>query len=57
MLVDGLWTHHEKVSDPFETEVTIPNINCKSCTLQVIQFMEQHGANNPGNFHNVVLCL
>jgi hypothetical protein len=30
--------------------VTLPNISCKRCTLQVIQFMEQHGANNPGNY-------
>ncbi len=50
VLVDGLWTHQAKVSDPFETDVAIPNINCKACTLQVIQFMEQHGPNNPGNY-------
>jgi hypothetical protein len=50
VLADGLWTHQAKVSEPFETDVTIPNINCKACTLQVIQFMEQHPVNNPGNF-------
>lgn len=50
VLVDGLWAHQAKVSEPLETDVTLPNINCKSCTLQVLQFMEQHGVNNPGQF-------
>ncbi len=50
VLADGLWPHQAKVTDPWETDVTIPNINCKSCTLQVVQFMEQHPVNNPGQF-------
>ena len=50
VLVDNLWPHQAKVTDPWETDVAIPNINCKSCTLQVIQFMEQHPMNNPGQF-------
>ena len=50
VLADGLFQHSAKTDQPFETDVTVPNINCKSCTLQVIQFMEQHGANNPGQF-------
>jgi hypothetical protein len=50
VLADGLFVHQARVAAPFETDVTIPNINCKSCTLQVIQFMEQHGVNNPGEF-------
>lgn len=50
VLADGLFMHHERVTTPFETDVTLPNINCKRCTLQVIQFMEQHGANNPGMY-------
>jgi hypothetical protein len=50
VLVDGLWTHQARTADAFETDVTIPNINCRACTLQVIQFMEQHGPNNPGNY-------
>ena len=50
VLADGLFMHHERAAAPFETDVTLPNINCKKCTLQVIQFMEQHGANNPGNY-------
>jgi hypothetical protein len=50
MLADGLFVHTAKVDSPFETDVTLPNISCKRCTLQVIQFMEQHGVNNPGMF-------
>ena len=50
VLADGLFMHHERAQMPFETDVTLPNISCRRCTLQVIQFMEQHGANNPGNY-------
>jgi len=50
VLADGLFQHNAKTADPFETDVAIPNINCKSCTLQVAQFMEQHTVNNPGQF-------
>jgi hypothetical protein len=50
VLADGLFVHAERTATPFETDVTLPNISCKKCTLQVIQFMEQHGANNPGNY-------
>ena len=35
---------------PFETEVRLPNIDCKKCTLQVMQFMAEHGFNNPGGY-------
>jgi len=50
VLADGLFQHSAKTDQPFETDVTLPNINCKACTLQVIQFMEQHPVNNPGQF-------
>jgi len=50
VLADGLFQHSEKTTTPFETDVAIPNINCKACTLQVAEFMEQHPVNNPGNF-------
>jgi hypothetical protein len=48
VLADGLFPHSAKVDTPLETDVTLPNISCKRCTVQVIQFMEQHGPNNPG---------
>jgi hypothetical protein len=51
VLVDGLWEHHErKPAQEFETDVKIPNINCDHCSLQVIQFMEQHPINPDGRF-------
>jgi len=50
VLADGLFIHMAKTDTPFETDVTLPNISCKRCTLQVAQFMEQHAANNPGNY-------
>jgi len=51
VLVDGLWMHHErKPAQEWETDVRIPNINCDKCTVQVIQFMEDHGINAEGRF-------
>ena len=50
VLADGLWVHTAKVDTPWETDVELPNINCKKCTLQIVQFMAEHGVNNPGNF-------
>jgi hypothetical protein len=50
VLADGLFVHTAKVETPFQTDVILPNISCKRCTLQVIQFMEQHAVNNPGMF-------
>lgn len=50
VLVDGLWEHRERASEAFETDVKIPNINCETCTVQIIQFMEQHGINPDGRF-------
>ena len=34
----------------FETDIQLPNINCAKCTLQVIQFMADHGYNIPGGY-------
>ncbi|WP_372782198.1 SCE4755 family polysaccharide monooxygenase-like protein [Phenylobacterium sp.] len=51
VLVDGLWEHHQRQpGQEFETDVKIPNINCDHCSLQVIQFMEEHGINPDGRF-------
>jgi hypothetical protein len=50
VLADGLFAHTEKVGLPFETDIQLPNINCKKCTLQVIQFMADHAFNNPGGY-------
>jgi hypothetical protein len=50
VLIDGLWPHTEKVAGELETEVPLPNINCPKCTLQIIQFMAEHGRNVDGDF-------
>ena len=50
VLADGLFAHTERVSTPFETDVQLPNINCRKCTLQVIQWMAEHAFNNPGGY-------
>ena len=50
-LVDGVLDHHTRIpQQEFDTYVKIPNINCDHCTLQVIQFMEEHGVNPDGRF-------
>ena len=50
LLADGLFVHTERVSAPFEADIAIPNINCEKCTLQVIQWMAEHGRNAEGDF-------
>ena len=51
VVVDGLLPNQAKRDVvTLETYVTRPNISGKRFTLQVIQFMEQQGANNPGNY-------
>ena len=51
VIMDGIFDHHVFVAHKeFETEVHIPNINCDHCTLQVIQFMEEHPVNKDGRF-------
>jgi MYXO-CTERM domain-containing protein len=52
VLVDGLFPR-DSVSGaqatPFSTTVKLPDEPCDNCTLQVIQFMSQHG---PGYFYH-----
>ena len=50
VLVDGLWQHTAKSTDPFETDIQLPNINCPTCTLQIVEFMAEHGYNKPGGY-------
>jgi hypothetical protein len=52
ILADGLFMHTDRQQTPipWETEVKLPNINCDQCTLQVIQFMAEHGLNKDGDF-------
>src|SRR5262245_44725389 len=53
VLADGLFVHSTRPTGPmapFETDVTLPNISCRKCTLQIVQFMAEHGFNNPGGY-------
>lgn len=53
ILVDGLWEHYERPAEGenvFETDIRLPNIDCEECTLQVVQWMAEHGYNNPGGY-------
>jgi hypothetical protein len=53
VLADGLFVHATRPTAPmapFETDVPLPNISCRKCTLQVVQFMAEHAFNNPGGY-------
>ena len=52
VIADGLFPHYARPSSPqtYETDIQLPNINCPKCTLQVIQFMAEHGYNVPGGY-------
>lgn len=55
VLADGLFSHRTRPAagtqlPPFETDVQLPNINCEKCTLQIVQFMEDHGYNKDGGY-------
>jgi hypothetical protein len=50
VLADGLFVHTTRQTSPFETDVQLPNISCEKCTLQIIEFMAEHGYNNPGGY-------
>jgi MYXO-CTERM domain-containing protein len=48
VLADGLFTHTEPFTAPQTAQITLPNMTCTNCTLQVIEFMGEHPLNNPG---------
>ena len=50
VLADGLWQHTSRSTEPFETDVQLPNINCPTCTLQIVEFMAEHGYNKEGGY-------
>jgi hypothetical protein len=50
IIVDGLWPHTERPTANWETEITVPNITCESCQLQVIQVMLEHPGVREGGF-------
>ena len=44
LLADGLFTHTRAPNGDWQTSLTLPNLNCEKCTLQIIEFMAQHRA-------------
>jgi hypothetical protein len=50
VLADGLFVHTARSTDPFETDVQLPNITCPKCTLQIVEFMAEHGVNKDGGY-------
>ena len=50
VLADGLFAHTERPTTLFESDIAIPNVTCKNCVLQVIQFMAEHGKNPDGDY-------
>jgi hypothetical protein len=50
VLADGLFVHTSRQTEPFETDVQLPNISCPKCTLQIVEFMAQHGYNKDGGY-------
>jgi hypothetical protein len=53
VLADGLFARNTRPTGPMdllEADVQLPNINCRKCTLQIVQFMAEHAFNNPGGY-------
>ena len=42
--------HTTRQAEPFETEIQLPNITCEKCTLQIVEFMAEHGYNRDGGY-------
>lgn len=51
LLADGLFPHTTRPTELFQADVPLPNVTCKKCTLQVTQFMAEHGVNRDGGFY------
>ncbi len=60
VIADGLFQHYTRPAPAapgtptpplmWETDIQLPNISCAKCTLQVLQFMAEHGYNQPGGY-------
>ncbi len=50
ILADNLFPHKGAPMKPWLGKVTLPNVNCDRCILQVIEFMAGHGWNDPGGY-------
>src|SRR5450432_180843 len=50
VLADGVFLHSAQPTADWQTSLTLPNLNCDKCTLQIIEFMAEHGSNVGGGF-------
>jgi hypothetical protein len=50
VLADGVFVHDAPPTGDWQTSLTLPNLNCDKCTLQIIEFMAEHGFNVGGGF-------
>jgi MYXO-CTERM domain-containing protein len=49
VLADGVFDHDAPFGEPQSIDIVLPDdVNCDHCTLQVIEFMSDHGLNMPG---------
>ncbi len=49
VLADGVFLHTQPFAEPQSIDITLPDdLTCTNCTLQILQFMSNHGLNNPG---------
>lgn len=49
VLADGVFPHTKPLSGPQTIQIKLPDgVTCDHCTLQVIEFMSEHGLNDPG---------
>ena len=49
VLADDVFDHTAPFTSPQSMQLTLPtNVTCSNCTLQIIEFMSDHGLNNPG---------
>jgi MYXO-CTERM domain-containing protein len=51
VLVDGVFAHNNGAAPlTYQMDLMLPNITCTKCTLQVIEFMRDHGPNPGGGY-------
>jgi MYXO-CTERM domain-containing protein len=49
VLADGVFAHTAPFSGPQSIQIKLPEgVTCDHCTLQILEFMGEHGLNNPG---------
>jgi hypothetical protein len=48
VLADDVFDHTKPFTTPQSVQITLPNVTCTKCTLQIIEFMSDHILNTPG---------